>query len=101
MYGAQKIHYAKKAERDLASIKKFKYDKLPVCIAKTPASLTDDPKVVGRPENFSVTVREILIAAGAGFLIPVTGNILRMPGLPKTPQAENIRVKDGRIKGIK
>jgi formate--tetrahydrofolate ligase len=101
MYGAQKIHYAKKAERDLASIKKLKYDKLPVCIAKTPASLTDDPKVVGRPENFSVTVREILIAAGAGFLIPITGDILRMPGLSKTPQAENIRVKDGRIEGIK
>ena len=101
MYGAQKIHYAKKAERDLASIKKLNYDKLPVCIAKTPASLTDDPKVVGRPENFSVTVREILIAAGAGFLIPITGDILRMPGLPKIPQAENIRVKDGRIEGIK
>jgi formate--tetrahydrofolate ligase len=56
---------------------------------------------VGRPENFSVTVREVLIAAGAGFLIPITGDILRMPGLPKTPHAENIRMRDGRIEGIK
>jgi formate--tetrahydrofolate ligase len=101
MYGAEQITYTKKAERDLKSIRELGYDKLPVCIAKTPASLTDDPKIIGRPENFSVTVREILVAAGAGFLIPITGDILRMPGLPKKPQAENIDVVDGRIQGIK
>jgi formate--tetrahydrofolate ligase len=77
------------------------YGNLPVCIAKTPTSLTDDPKIYGRPENFPVTVREILIAAGAGFLIPVTGDIMRMPGLPKNPQAENIDVVEGKIRGIK
>ncbi len=101
MYGATKIIYNKKAERDLKSIEKLGYGKLPVCIAKTPTSLTDDPKIYGRPENFPVTVREILIAAGAGFLIPITGDIMRMPGLPKTPQAENINIVDGKIRGIK
>jgi len=101
MYGAGKIIYAKKAERDLKSIDKLGYGNLPVCIAKTPTSLTDDPKIHGRPENFPVTVREVLIAAGAGFLIPVTGDIMRMPGLPKIPQAENIDVAEGKIRGIK
>jgi formate--tetrahydrofolate ligase len=101
MYGAGKIIYAKKAERDLKSIENLGYGNLPVCIAKTPTSLTDDPKIYGRPENFPVTVREILIAAGAGFLIPITGDIMRMPGLPKTPQAEKIDVVKGEIRGIK
>ncbi|MFQ5449978.1 MAG: formate--tetrahydrofolate ligase [Nitrospinaceae bacterium] len=101
MYGARKIDYTKKAERDLRSIEKLGYDNLPICIAKTQSSLTDDPKIVGRPENFSVTVREILIASGAGFLIPVTGDIMRMPGLPKHPQAENIELVAGVIRGMK
>ncbi len=101
MYGAGKIIYAKKAERDLKTINDFGYGNLPVCIAKTQSSLTDDPKIFGRPENFSVTVREILIAAGAGFLIPITGDIMRMPGLPKNPQAESIDVVRGVVRGIK
>jgi formate--tetrahydrofolate ligase len=101
MYGAGKIIYTKNAERDLKSIENLGYGNLPVCIAKTPSSLTDDPKIYGRPENFPVTVREILIAAGAGFLIPITGDIMRMPGLPKNPQAENIDVVEGKIRGIK
>ncbi len=101
MYGAEKIVYAKKAERDLKSIYSLGYDNLPVCVAKTQASLTDDPKIYGRPMDFVITVREILIAAGAGFLIPITGDIMRMPGLPKSPQAENIRVSDGRVEGLR
>ncbi len=101
MYGASEIKYEKKAIRDLESIKKLGYQSLPVCIAKTPISLSDDPKRWGRPENFPVTVREILIAAGAGFLIPLTGEIMRMPGLPKTPQAENFDIKEGKIIGIR
>ena len=101
MYGAKKIIYTKKAERDLKSIDKLGYGNLPVCIAKTQTSLTDDPNIYGRPENFSVIVQEILIAAGAGFLIPITGDIMRMPGLPKIPQAENIDVMEGKIRGIK
>jgi formate--tetrahydrofolate ligase len=101
MYGAEKIKYTKKAERDLKSIESLGYGNLPVCIAKTPASLTDDPKRLGRPENFAVTVREILIAAGAGFLIPLTGDILRMPGLPKSPQVEQIDLIGNEITGLR
>lgn len=101
MYGAGKIDYTKKAERDLKSIETFGYDKLPVCIAKTPQSLSDDPKIYGRPEGFVVTIREILTSAGAGFLVPITGEIMRMPGLPKQPQAENIDVLEGTIIGMK
>ncbi len=101
MYGAEKIQYTKKAERDIRTIEKLGYNKLPVCIAKTPTSLSDDPKLIGRPKNFTVTVREILIAAGAGFLIPLTGDILRMPGLPKSPQAERIDLGDDGITGIR
>jgi len=101
MYGAEEINYSPKAERDLRSIEKLGYQNLPVCIAKTPASLSDNPKLRGRPEHFSVTVREILIAAGAGFLIPLTGDILRMPGLSKTPQAEQIDLKGNDITGLR
>lgn len=100
MYGAEKIIYTKKAERDLKSIEQLGYSQLPVCIAKTQQSLSDDPKLLGRPTGFTVTVREILISAGAGFLVPITGDIMRMPGLPKTPQAENIDVVDDRITGV-
>jgi formate--tetrahydrofolate ligase len=101
MYGADEIKYTAKAERDLRSIEKLRLQNLPVCIAKTPASLSDNPKLRGRPENFSVTVREILIAAGAGFLIPLTGDILRMPGLPKTPQAERIYLRGNDITDLR
>ncbi|TDJ53797.1 MAG: formate--tetrahydrofolate ligase [Nitrospina sp.] len=101
MYGAEKIVYTKKAERDLKSIEQLGYDQLPVCIAKTPQSLSDDPKLLGRPTGFTVTVREILISAGAGFLVPITGDIMRMPGLPEHPQAEHIDVVDGTITGMK
>lgn len=101
MYGADEIQYTAKAERDLRSIEKLGYQNLPVCIAKTPASLSDNPKLRGRPEHFSVTVREILIAAGAGFLIPLTGDILRMPGLPKTPQAEFVDLKGNDITNLR
>ncbi|PIR00890.1 MAG: formate--tetrahydrofolate ligase [Nitrospinae bacterium CG11_big_fil_rev_8_21_14_0_20_45_15] len=101
MYGAETIRYSPKAERDRLSIEKLGYQNLPVCIAKTPASLTDDPKRLGRPEHFTVTVREILISAGAGFLIPLTGDILRMPGLPKNPQAEQIDLIGNQITGLR
>ncbi len=100
MYGAEKIVYTKKAERDLKTIEQLGYDKLPVCIAKTPQSLSDDPKLLGRPTGFTVTVREIVICAGAEFLVPITGDIMRLPGLSKKPQAENIDVVDGNITGV-
>ena len=76
-------------------------DKLPVCIAKTQKSLSDNPKLLGRPKDFVVTVRQIEIAAGAGFIIPITGSIMRMPGLPDIPAAEKIDIdNDGKITGL-
>jgi formate--tetrahydrofolate ligase len=100
MYGARTITLTKTAERDLADIRRLGYEKLPVCIAKTQNSLSDDPKLRGRPEDFEVTVRQLLIAAGAGFIVALTGEILRMPGLPKKPLAESIDLIGGRIEGM-
>ncbi len=101
IYGANAIDYTSQAKDDLKKIESLKLDKLPVCIAKTQKSLSDNPKLLGRPENFIVTVREIEIAAGAGFIIPITGNIMRMPGLPEYPAAEKIDIdSEGRIKGL-
>ena len=101
IYGAVSVDYQPLAKRNLNLIKKFGYDKLPVCIAKTQQSLSDNPSLLGLPSNFIVTVREIKIASGAGFLIPITGEILRMPGLSKAPAAYNIDIDDdGNITGI-
>lgn len=101
IYGANAIDYTAQAKDDLKKIESLNLDKLPVCIAKTQKSLSDNPKLLGRPENFIVTVREIEIAAGAGFVIPITGNIMRMPGLPEYPAAEKIDIdSEGRIKGL-
>ncbi len=101
IYGAVSIDYRPQARRHLDLIRKTGYDKLPVCIAKTQQSLSDNPGLLGLPSDFIVTVREINIASGAGFLIPITGEILRMPGLSRTPAALNIDIDDaGRITGI-
>ena len=77
-------------------LEKLGYDKLPVCIAKTQQSLSDNPALLGRPKDFLVTVREIQLAAGAGFIVPITGEILRMPGLPTHPLAEQFDLSDER-----
>jgi formate--tetrahydrofolate ligase len=87
MYGAQAVDYTARARRDRAQIEKLGFGGLPLCIAKTQQSLSDNPALLGRPKDFLVTVREIQLAAGAGFVIPITGEILRMPGLPKEPLA--------------
>ncbi len=101
IYGAVSIDYQPQARRNLDQIKKIGYDRLPVCIAKTQQSLSDNPSLLGLPRDFIVTVREIKIASGAGFLIPITGEILRMPGLSKVPAANNINIDDsGNISGI-
>lgn len=101
IYGAKAIDYTAKAKSDLRKISLLELDHLPVCIAKTQKSLSDNPKLLGRPKDFIVTVREIEIASGAGFLIPITGNIMRMPGLPATPAAQSIDIdKDGNITGL-
>ncbi len=101
IYGAVSVDYQPAAKRNIELIKKFGFDKLPVCIAKTQQSLSDNPNLLGLPRDFIVTVREIKIASGAGFLIPITGEILRMPGLAKTPAAYRIDIDDhGNISGI-
>ena len=82
-YGASGVVFAKEAEKDLAAIRSAGLDGLPICIAKTPASLSDDPALLGRPRDFEITVRNVQVSAGAGFLVVLTGAILRMPGLPR------------------
>jgi formate--tetrahydrofolate ligase len=94
MYGAEQVVYSVNAERDIKLCEELKLDKLPICIAKTQYSLSDDSKVLGRPEGFKITVREIKFSAGAGFLVPMTGKITTMPGLPARPISENIDIDD-------
>jgi formate--tetrahydrofolate ligase len=101
MYGANDVAFSKEAEKDLNIITQLGLDKLPVCIAKAPSSLSDDPILHGRPRDFQVTVRNIQVSAGAGFLVILTGNIMRMPGLPKRPKAEQVELlPDGSIIGV-
>jgi formate--tetrahydrofolate ligase len=100
MYGADGVVFTKQARRDLAEVERLGYASLPVCIAKTPASLSDDARLRGRPGGFDVTVRSVQINAGAGFLVVLTGDILRMPGLPRRPLAERIDLRGGRIEGL-
>ena len=101
IYGSQAVDFTNDAKQDLRKIKKLGLDKLPVCIAKTQKSLSDNPKLIGRPKDFLVTVRKVNISAGAGFLVPITGTILLMPGLPKQPAAEFIEVDENcEIKGL-
>ena len=94
MYGAQAVDYTARARRDREHLEKAGFGKLPVCIAKTQQSLSDNPALLGRPKDFLVTVREIQLAAGAGFVIPITGEIMRMPGLPREPMANNFDLSD-------
>ncbi len=101
IYGASHVEYAAKATKNLKTISDLGLDNLPVCIAKTQKSLSDDPKLLGKPKGFSITVREIEIAAGAGFLVPITGTMMRMPGLPAHPASENITIdNEGNISGL-
>ncbi|MHA6280588.1 formate--tetrahydrofolate ligase [Salinimicrobium sp. CAU 1759] len=101
IYGADKVEFGQKAKKDLKNILDLGLEGLPVCIAKTQKSLSDDPKLLGRPKGFTLSVREIEIAAGAGFLIPVTGDMMRMPGLPAHPASENINIDlEGNISGL-
>jgi len=101
MYGARDIAFTASAQRDLEQIERLGYGRLPVCIAKTQNSLSDDPHRRGRPVDFDVIVRGIQINAGAGFLVVLTGEILRMPGLPRRPLAERIDLQDGVIVGLR
>jgi formate--tetrahydrofolate ligase len=101
IYGAEHVDYSPKAKKDLKKIAELGLEQMPVCIAKTQKSLSDNPALLGRPKDFIITVREIEIASGAGFLIPITGSIMRMPGLPANPASENISIdNNGNITGL-
>lgn len=101
VYGADGVEYSVKAKTQLKHIRELGFDQMPVCMAKTPKSLSDDERKTGRPENFIVTVREFEFAAGAGFVIPILGEMMRMPGLPVIPAAENIDIdENGVITGL-
>ncbi|MDX9942711.1 MAG: formate--tetrahydrofolate ligase [Bacteroidales bacterium] len=101
LYGADHVEYTVKAKSQIQQFEKIGLDKLPVCIAKTQKSLSDDQYKLGRPTGFTVKIREFEVAAGAGFLIPIAGTIMRMPGLPTHPSAEKIDIdNDGNISGL-
>jgi formate--tetrahydrofolate ligase len=101
LYGAARVVFTPKAEKNIKRIQRLGLDKLPVCIAKTNKSLSDNPELLGRPENFKVTIRGVNISAGAGFLVPLTGEIMLMPGLSKIPNAQRIDIdEDGVITGL-
>lgn len=101
IYGAERIVYTPKAEKDISRLEKLGFDKLPVCIAKTNRSLSDDPKLYGRPKNFKLTIVEVKISAGAGFLVPLAGEIMLMPGLARIPNATKIDIdENGSIIGL-
>jgi formate--tetrahydrofolate ligase len=101
IYGARDVIFTHKASKEIQNCEKNGFGDLPVCIAKTQYSLSDDPKKLGRPTDFDITVRDVTVSAGAGFIVALTGDIMKMPGLPKTPAAEKIDVDEsGRIKGL-
>jgi formate--tetrahydrofolate ligase len=101
MYGARDVQLTKGAEADLALLREHGWEELPVCLAKIPGSLSDDPRLLGRPDGFDLVVRQLLPNTGAGFVVVLTGDILRMPGLPKAPRAERIDCVDGEIVGLR
>lgn len=101
IYGADGVDYTPEAEKELANLEKIGFGKVPVCMAKTQYSLTDDQTKLGRPTGFRITVRQVTISAGAGFVVALTGEIMKMPGLPKVPAAEKIDVdENGVISGL-
>ena len=101
IYGASHVSYTKKAKLNLRRIKRLGFENFAICIAKTQKSFSDDEKLIGRPEDFEIHVREIEIAAGAGFVIPIVGKMMRMPGLPSKPASEGMSIdKAGRISGL-
>lgn len=101
IYGGKGVNILPSAQKQIARLTDLVFDKLPVCMAKTQYSFSDDPTLLGAPENFTVTVKNVKISAGAGFIVVLTGDIMTMPGLPKHPAAENIDVDDsGKITGL-
>ena len=101
VYGAAGVAFDGSATKDLKRIEELGYGKLPICMAKTQLSLTDDPTVPGRPSGFTISVREVRLSAGAGFVVPLTGDMMTMPGLPREPAALRVKLlENGRIRGL-
>lgn len=101
VYGGRAVDWSPQAIRTLRKFKRLNFDNLPVCMAKTQYSLSDNPKLLGRPKDFTVAVQDLTISAGAGFIVVLTGDVMKMPGLPKTPSAEMIDVdENGQIVGL-
>ena len=101
IYGGSDVSFTPGAKKQIAQMESLGFGNLPVCMAKTQYSFSDDPKRLGAPDGFTVTVRNVKVSAGAGFLVALTGDIMTMPGLPKRPAAENIDVSDdGVISGL-
>ena len=100
IYGAANVEFLQTAKNQIAVMKRNGWDKLPICMAKTQYSLSDNPKLLGRPEGFTMTIREVKPSIGAGFIVALTGDIMTMPGLPKEPAANNMDVIDGKIVGL-
>ncbi len=101
IYGADSVKILPKAKSEIAQIEKIGLDKMPICIAKTPASLSDNPNLLGRPSGFDITIKEVRVSAGAGFIVALAGDVMVMPGLPKLPAAENLDIdENGNIVGL-
>lgn len=101
IYGADSVKILHKAKSEIAQIEKIGLDKMPICIAKTPASLSDNPNLLGRPSGFDITIKEVRVSAGAGFIVALAGDVMVMPGLPKVPAAENLDIdENGNIIGL-
>ena len=101
IYGGKDVAFTSNAQKQIQQLTALGYDKMPICMAKTQYSLSDDPTKLGAPTGFTVTVRNIKVSAGAGFLVALTGDIMTMPGLPKVPAAERIDVDaTGKISGL-
>ena len=101
IYGASNVNYTPAANRQIMELEKFELDKLPICMAKTQYSLSDNPALLGRPEGFDITVKEVRVSNGAGFIVALTGDIMTMPGLPKVPAANKMDIlENGEIVGL-
>ena len=100
IYGGDGVIFTPEAEEKIKTLESLGFGNLPVCIAKTQYSFSDDPTKLGAPEGFKVTVRNVKVSAGAGFIVALTGDIMTMPGLPKVPQAQKIDIVNGNIEGL-
>ena len=101
VYGADGVDYSPAANKAIAEFEKHGWGNLPICMAKTQYSLTDDQTKLGRPTGFRITIRDLTVSVGAGFIVAMTGTIMKMPGLPKVPSAEKVDVDvNGKISGL-